>query len=151
MAEPDNSSIRASDADREAVAERLRVALNEGRITIAEYDDRLRATYASATRAELSPLTADLPEPAPPSVEKVKRDRDRKKLVKDWRDWAGTSFLLIGIWLITSLFSGEMLPFWPIFPVGIWAVVLLAGMLFGGDDTDIGDGDDGGSNGSVAR
>ena len=132
MAEPD--SVRASDSDREAVAERLRAALGEGRLDLAEYDERVRAAYAARTLGELAPLTSDLPEPAPvpPGPEVVKRDEGRAKLVKEWRDWAGTSFVLVGIWAVVSIAAGELKFFWPIFPMGIWAVILVVGMLFGG-------------------
>jgi uncharacterized protein DUF1707/cell wall-active antibiotic response 4TMS protein YvqF len=59
--EADMPSVRASDAEREAVAERLRVAAGEGRLALDELADRLETAYGAATRAELEPLTADLP------------------------------------------------------------------------------------------
>ena len=43
--------MRAGDADRQAVADRLKTALDEGRLDLNEYDERLQKTYA-ATRAE---------------------------------------------------------------------------------------------------
>jgi hypothetical protein len=54
---------RASDAEREAVVARLRDAAGEGRLTVEELAERIDATYAARTRAELEPLTADLPAP----------------------------------------------------------------------------------------
>jgi hypothetical protein len=53
--------LRASDADRERVAERLREALAEGRLDMPEFEERLEATYAARTYGELTPLTRDLP------------------------------------------------------------------------------------------
>lgn len=53
--------LRASDADRERVAKVLNDALTEGRITIAELDERLHKAYAAKTLGELAPLTQDLP------------------------------------------------------------------------------------------
>lgn len=53
--------IRASDAERDAVVERLRRALGQGRLTMEEYDGRVAAAYAAKTRGELAPLTQDLP------------------------------------------------------------------------------------------
>ena len=53
---------RASDAEREATVTRLREAAAEGRLTVEELTERIDAAYASSTRAELEPLTADLPE-----------------------------------------------------------------------------------------
>jgi hypothetical protein len=64
--------MRASDADRERVAAVLRQAAGEGRLELAELDERLAAVYAARTYAELEPITQDLPidggHPAPPPV-----------------------------------------------------------------------------------
>ncbi len=54
--------LRASDADRDATAARLGVALAVGRLTSTEYAERLDATYAARTMGELLPLTRDLPD-----------------------------------------------------------------------------------------
>ncbi|MFD5418765.1 DUF1707 domain-containing protein [Streptomyces sp. NPDC127069] len=56
-------SMRASDADRERVVERLRDAVAEGRLDMEEFEERLEAAYKSRTYAELEPLTRDLPAP----------------------------------------------------------------------------------------
>jgi hypothetical protein len=62
----DKLGLRASDAEREAVADQLRAAAGEGRLTLDELTDRLDAALGASTRAELEPLTADLPAaPAP--------------------------------------------------------------------------------------
>lgn len=53
--------IRASDADRDAVVERLRRALSQGRLTVAEFDERTAAAYAARTHGDLEVLTRDLP------------------------------------------------------------------------------------------
>jgi Domain of unknown function (DUF4190)/Domain of unknown function (DUF1707) len=58
--------LRASDADREAAGERLRVAAHEGRLDPAELDERLTAAYAARWCSELKALTADVTPPAPP-------------------------------------------------------------------------------------
>ena len=68
-AAPDPQHLRASDADRERVAETLREAAGDGRLTMDELDERLDAVYAAKTYAELVPITSDLPDtgnvPAP--------------------------------------------------------------------------------------
>lgn len=56
--------LRISDADREQVAERLRHAAGEGRLTMEELDERVEQAYAARTAADLVPLTVDLPEPS---------------------------------------------------------------------------------------
>jgi hypothetical protein len=55
----------ASDAERDAAAERLQVAFAEGRLTDSEFDQRMRSALTARTRAELDGLLADLPERAP--------------------------------------------------------------------------------------
>jgi Domain of unknown function (DUF1707)/Cell wall-active antibiotics response 4TMS YvqF len=57
--------LRISDADRERVAEQLRDAAGEGRLTVDELDERLERAYAARTGSDLAPLTADLPAAAP--------------------------------------------------------------------------------------
>jgi len=56
-----HSSLRASDADREAVTERLRQAAGEGRLEPEELEDRLHATLRARTYGELDRVVADLP------------------------------------------------------------------------------------------
>jgi hypothetical protein len=58
---PEPQKLRASDADRERVAEVLREAAGDGRLTMDELDERLDAVYAAKTYAELEPITHDLP------------------------------------------------------------------------------------------
>jgi hypothetical protein len=57
----DPGRLRLSDAERHQVAELLRHAAGDGRIDLVELDERLEATYAARTYADLVPLTADLP------------------------------------------------------------------------------------------
>ncbi|GAA4242131.1 hypothetical protein GCM10022254_73810 [Actinomadura meridiana] len=70
-------AVRASDAEREAVVERLRIASVEGRLTFEELTERTEAAYAAVTRGDLERITADLPgmgapgaEPAPLQVKR---------------------------------------------------------------------------------
>jgi hypothetical protein len=60
MSEPPLPELRASDADRERVADRLRRAAGDGQLTMDELDARLHEAYTARTRGELEPLTADL-------------------------------------------------------------------------------------------
>jgi len=55
------SSLRASDADRDAVAERLRQAAVEGRLEPHELEERLHAALRARTYGELDRLLVDLP------------------------------------------------------------------------------------------
>ena len=53
--------LRASYEDRDKVAEQLRVAAGDGRLTADELDQRLEAALTARTYGELAALTADLP------------------------------------------------------------------------------------------
>ena len=55
------SSLRASDADRDAVAERLRHAAVEGRLEPHELEERLHTALRARTYGQLHGLLADLP------------------------------------------------------------------------------------------
>ena len=57
----DPARLRASDADREAVAKVLQTAMAEGRLSVGELQERLDTVYASKTLSELEPITWDLP------------------------------------------------------------------------------------------
>lgn len=56
-----NGHVLASDAEREATVERLRVACADGRLTMDEMSDRSGLAYRARTAAELAALTRDLP------------------------------------------------------------------------------------------
>jgi hypothetical protein len=81
----DPGEVRASDAEREAVVEQLRVASVDGRLTLAELTDRTEAAYTATTHAELAMLTQDLPattgaaSAAVPSASSVQPDRPVRK------------------------------------------------------------------------
>jgi hypothetical protein len=70
---PSDADVRASDAEREQVAAELGRAVGEGRLTLAEFSDRVGQAHAARTRAELATLTADLPTGA--GVEPLAADR----------------------------------------------------------------------------
>jgi hypothetical protein len=57
------SALRASDEDRERVAERLRNATAEGRLLAEELEDRLGAVFSARTYGELDTVVSDLPAP----------------------------------------------------------------------------------------
>ncbi|MEV6002220.1 DUF1707 domain-containing protein [Streptomyces griseomycini] len=71
--------LRASDADRERVADILRDALAEGRLDMEEFGERLDATYKARTYGELAPITRDLPtaQGAPVPAVSLSKDPER--------------------------------------------------------------------------
>ena len=99
----DPRQLRASDADRERVAEVLRTAAAEGRLDLDEVDERLHAVYTARTYADLEPIVHDLPTasstPAP---------------LNDSRTGSATAvmsgFTRRGPWVVPKVFTG--LAFW---------------------------------------
>ncbi|WP_406100268.1 DUF1707 domain-containing protein [Streptomyces sp. NBC_01013] len=80
--------MRASDTERERIAETLREAVAEGRLEMEEFEQRLDAAYKARTHGELKPLVRDLPAlgaaPAP-----VAGGRPRTGSAARWSDRIG--------------------------------------------------------------
>jgi hypothetical protein len=133
--------MRAADADRQAVADQLRTALDEGRLDLDEYDERLQQAYAVKTYGELGPLLADLPSatvPAPrqpagavasqsdvPAVDGTNAELTRRWVLEVWSSWVAVVGINSAIWLISSVASSELIYFWPVWIAGPWGFVLL--------------------------
>jgi hypothetical protein len=133
--------LRAADADRAAVAATLGEHMAAGRLTLAEYDERVARAYAAKTYGELDELTLDLPHssargrttrpastalPAPAhGSTPAPTCGTPGSLEQGWRAWFATGVTVIAIWLITSLASGEFLYFWPVWVIGPWGAALL--------------------------
>jgi uncharacterized protein DUF1707 len=128
--------MRAADSDRQAVADKLKKALDEGRLDLVEYDERLQKTYAAKTYGDLKGMLDDLPDatlpvhaptaarPAPAAAAPVPEAiRDRSgQLVRAWLGGFGGVFVLCSvIWLVTSITTGHVLYFWP-----VWLLIPMA-------------------------
>lgn len=59
---PARALQRVGHDEREATAERLRIAAGDGRLTLEELEVRLESALAARTYADLEEVTADLPE-----------------------------------------------------------------------------------------
>ena len=140
--------LRAADTDRAAVADVLGAHMSAGRLTVAEFDERLSRAYAAKTYGELAELTADLPPltaSTPASVPAPREERAPSPAAcatpnpwaggwdqsHSWRAWVSTSLIVLTIWAITSLASWEFHYFWPIWVIGPWGAVLLAQSVTG--------------------
>lgn len=64
----ERADLRASDADRENIAQRLRQATAEGRLGADELEERLHSAFSAKTYGELDGLVADLPSATPPAA-----------------------------------------------------------------------------------
>jgi Domain of unknown function (DUF1707) len=109
---PEPYDMRASDAERETVADALRTHAAVGRLDPDELEQRLEHAYGARLRGDLVPLTADLPVgPAP----KPRRHQDREQ--RDVSPVIPIAILLIAIWALTG--AGYFWPIWPILFVGL--------------------------------
>ncbi len=116
----DDENLRASDADRERIVEQLRRAMSDGRLSIHEFDDRIRSVYQARTYGELTPVLADLPEPIPPPPPKPAAPPVPRWVLIMWTPWVAVNVLCLAIWLATG--AGYFWPFWVAVP---WGCALL--------------------------
>ena len=127
-------SQRASDAEREAVAERLRDAAGDGRLDHNELEERLEAAYGARTLGDLAVLTSDLPErptdPAP-SEPAWRSDEVRAKLAS----FIVANFICIAVWVATGAEAGFW-PKWVLLGTGIGLVATLVHRVLGVEDEE---------------
>jgi hypothetical protein len=129
--------MRAADSDRQAVADKLKKALDEGRLDLGEYDERLQRTYAAKTYGDLDGLLDDLPSPSParrprtdsevtprPAAPEPVASRAGQLVRRALGGFGGIFVVSSVIWLVSSIGSGHLQYFWP-----VW---LLIPMLLGG-------------------
>lgn len=115
--------FRASDAEREQVAAALRQAMSEGRLTLAEGEQRLVAAYATTYRDELPSITADLPPAEPAGDSAGESPRRERRSPRRFRPPVGPVTLVavaIAVWAIAA--GG---PVWPAIVLGVLALVLV--------------------------
>jgi hypothetical protein len=126
---------RVSDGERQAAVERLRVAHDEGRLNLDEYDTRLAAAYSSVTYGDLDRLFDDLPaaglahvapgrppvgatsqavRPKPdPALDAGTVDGMHLALRILWTIWGAAVAINLTVWFLVSLSAGDAAYFWP--------------------------------------
>jgi hypothetical protein len=126
----DRQQMRASDADRQEVVERLRAALDEGRLKMDEYLKRMGLASEAVTYGDLAPLYADLPEsgspalrepaapvPAPRPVPPVVRRRGFAALPTPlkvlWTIWGAVVAVNLVVWGLASATAAQLIYPWP--------------------------------------
>src|SRR5689334_8699294 len=116
----DRRDVRVSDNDREAAVARLLAAVDEGRLSLDEYNDRMSRAYTSVTFGDLDNLLLDLPgdQTASPTVTQTKAPAVATGTLPRWLKvvwiaWVAKVALNLVIWVILSITEGELLYFWP--------------------------------------
>jgi hypothetical protein len=130
---PDPVHMRASDADRHKIADRLKAALDEGRLSLHEYDERVRDAWAARTYADLIGLVTDLPQPGL-SAEDVhaRRAAERRRAARRlptalmvlWTIWAALAVVNVVVYVLVEATVDEDVYAWP-----VWALVPGAALL----------------------
>lgn len=117
--------VRVSDKERHAVVDELRVHFGEGRLDLAEFEERTNAALVAVTRGELEPLLDDLPylrtQPAtsgPPVRERPPRRTSGPAALRVHAYiWLVLSVFWVVIWLGVAMMGGGAQGFWPMFPI----------------------------------
>jgi hypothetical protein len=119
----DIERLRAADNDRQKIADQLKAALEEGRLTLHEYDDRVRETYAAKTYGELLVIVSDLPRPGLNAAEVTARRQAEERrranrmptaLIVLWTIWAAIAVVnLVVFGLVSFTVRGDVYP-WPV-------------------------------------
>lgn len=132
--------MRAGDADREQLLERLRVAHAEGRLDAVELDERITAALAARTYGELAALVTDLPgdppSPRPIALPAQRRSspvpRERQQGLRQGRDlapalatWVGVTAMMIAVWVVGCVAAGVVVFPWWILVATPWGLGLL--------------------------
>ncbi|MGH2858408.1 MAG: DUF1707 SHOCT-like domain-containing protein [Solirubrobacteraceae bacterium] len=111
--------LRASDADRDQIVERLRQAATEGRIAAEELEQRVSAALKARTYADLEATVADLP-----------RDRDQERgRDRDHHGRRAPTRRSAGGWALTTVRSNPALLLFAIPVVAVTAAMLLAATI----------------------
>ncbi len=108
--------LRVSDAERQAVADRLAEHLADGRLDQAEFDDRVGRAMNAKTRADLSGLFSDLPETGAPAVPARPRRRRRHPV-------------LVFVLLVVFVMATAHAVLWATMP-WLWVAFLGVALLF---------------------
>jgi hypothetical protein len=138
----DRGRMRASDKERQETIDRLRGALDEGRLRMDEYLERMGTAAEAVTYGELVPLYADLPPAESPALRNaaahvptpsvrppVRRGifgRLPLPLKILWTIWATAVAVNVVVYVLVSVTTGHALYPWPLWVAGPAGAALLA-------------------------
>jgi hypothetical protein len=115
------TAVRASDVERERVAKLISAAAGEGRLSIAEADDRLERVYTTKFRHELAEFVTDLPDEEPRTQPGRRPERFPARL----RAHAAVA-VVMSVLLILRWAAMDVPFFWPAGPMFLlWGSFLL--------------------------
>ncbi len=122
---PSSQGERATHDDRELTASLLGDALARGALDATEHEQRQARALSASHVAQLTALTSDLPRSVEANAASKQYASDLSEWLKEWRWWLGGAVILTAIWGLRAISAGPSF-YWPIFPLGVWAAVLVA-------------------------
>ncbi|QLY29892.1 DUF1707 SHOCT-like domain-containing protein [Nocardia huaxiensis] len=126
------TGTRASDIERTQIADLLGRHLADGRLDLAEYNDRVAQVYGTATREDLQLVLKDLPKLSKSAVSQPKSPVRFPLWQRiEGSAWLGVSILCLFIWAAISVAAGEFTYPWPVWVIGPWGAVLVFRVLTG--------------------
>ncbi|HZE05744.1 MAG TPA: DUF1707 domain-containing protein [Solirubrobacteraceae bacterium] len=118
-------SLRASDADREEIVNRLHKAATEGRIAPDELEQRVSAALKARTYSELDATVADLPR----QLGRHPRPQTRRRSAGGWAvsTVRANPVLLLFVLPVVAVTAAMVLA-----ATVVWAVLMVVIMVLGG-------------------
>ncbi|KUI29875.1 hypothetical protein AU196_03010 [Mycobacterium sp. IS-1742] len=114
------TAVRIGDDDRTRTATLLGLALTQGYLDVADYDQRLQRAFAAQTGTELHSLTADLPVASlrrnDPARQAERRRAARRGVRRHLAGYLAMVVIVLMVWLAVGLTAGSWY-FWPIWPI----------------------------------
>jgi hypothetical protein len=129
--------MRASDGERQEVVDVLKGALDDGRLKMEEYLDRMGTAYEAVTLGDLAALHADLPahgtvakkgpagallHPTPPRAAVVASQGVFAGLPTAlkvlWTIWLTAVSINVVVWVLVSVTQGSVAYPWPVWVAG---------------------------------
>lgn len=142
-----SGDLRAGDADRETARDILAEAYARGQLSHDEYSQRLDGALQAHHLGQLVPLLNDVAiQPGPPTARPP-----RRRPASPAPGWLGglavppsgvirTALFVVGVtnlvWVWTSITSGTLIYYWPMWPALGMAIMVLSTMLFGKSERD---------------
>ena len=138
----DRDLMRASDDDRQQTVDRLQAALEEGRLKLEEFTERVGLAYQAITYGDLAKLHSDLPlasapaqrTPAVPAPAAQPATAGQRSAFADlpaplkvlWTIWLAAVSINVVVWVLVVGTSGHLIYPWPLWVAGPYGAALLA-------------------------
>src|SRR4249919_1522568 len=93
----DRELMRASDDDRQQVVDRLRAAVEDGRLKMEEFTERMGLAYQAVTYGDLGKSVADLPRASPQPESRLAPALAANRLAQDHPNSSPGLLVLAGL------------------------------------------------------